>query len=158
VDHYSGPGAGRVAAGVSIVTLAARRGYMLAKPFGLLLVTYSFWLLVSLNILPNSLVGIGIAFIVVVILGQWIYRRDRATDITIQSWWNEHRRLILAYELFFTLAFIGWAIFRAYSPDISSAEKPMEMAFFNAASRSASFRHTIRGCPAIRSRTITLAM
>ena len=43
------------------------RGYTLAKPLGLLLVSYVLWLLASLRILPNTLPGILIAFLIVII-------------------------------------------------------------------------------------------
>ncbi len=115
------------------------RGYMLAKPLGLLLTSYFFWLAVSFHILPNTSLGILAAFVFVVAISWGLYCRERSSLISILSWLRDHYRLMIAYELLFALAFIGWSVFRAYSPDISSAEKPMEMAFFNAASRSASF-------------------
>ncbi len=53
--------------------------------------------------------------------------------------WREQRTLFIAYEIVFAVALIGWAIFRAHSPDLSTTEKPMEFAFFNAINRSATF-------------------
>ncbi|HSD85625.1 MAG TPA: DUF2298 domain-containing protein, partial [Anaerolineae bacterium] len=45
----------------------------------------------------------------------------------------------IAYETIFAVALIVWAIFRAHVPDLSTTEKPMEFAFFNAINRSATF-------------------
>jgi YYY domain-containing protein len=122
------------------------RGYMLAKPLGLLLVSYILWLLASIGILQNNLVGIGLVVVIVSGGSQWVYRRNRdrspqssPSDIPLTNWLREHLLLVVAYELVFGLAFIGWAIFRAHNPDVLSGEKSMELAFLNAVSRSAKF-------------------
>ncbi len=115
------------------------RGYLLAKPLGLLSVSYVLWLLVSFHALPNTPVGILIAFFGVAVFSQWIYRRDHGKTISLRRWLSEHWRIVMAYELLFAAALVGWAIFRMYAPDVSTAEKPMEFAFFNAVSRSGSF-------------------
>ncbi len=113
------------------------RGYLLAKPLGLLIVSYFFWLLVSVHLLPNNVVGIGVAFMFLVILSVWEYRREKPS--LLFPWLREHRWLVIEYELLFALAFVGWAIFRAHAPDSVTGEKPMELAFLNAISRSPSF-------------------
>ena len=120
---------------------------MLAKPLGLLLVSYTLWLLASIGILQNNLIGIGLAFVLVGGAGQWIYRRSRnqsslssPSDISLTHWLRNHLPLVVAYELILGLAFVGWAIFRAHNPDVLSGEKSMELAFLNAISRSARFQ------------------
>ncbi len=115
------------------------RGYLFAKPLGLLSVGYVLWLLVSFHVLSNTPVGILIAFFGVTVFSQWIYWRDRDKSSSLRRWLREHWRIVIAYEVLFAVALIGWAIFRRYAPDVSSAEKPMEFAFFNAVSRSRSF-------------------
>jgi len=112
------------------------RGYLLAKPLGLLIVSYLFWLCVSLQLLPNSVVAFLIVFAIVVLSSIWVYRREK---MSLRVWLREHRGLVIAYELLFVIAFVGWAIFRAHVPDVVTGEKPMELAFLNAITRSATF-------------------
>ena len=57
------------------------RGYMLAKPLGLLLVSYTLWLLASFRILPNTPIGILIALILVAGLSVWVYRRPPTSNL-----------------------------------------------------------------------------
>jgi YYY domain-containing protein len=112
------------------------RGYMFAKPLGLLIVSYLFWLLASLRLLPNTIATLLIVFAGVIAASGWVYRREK---MPLLAWLREHRRLVISYELLFAIAFIGWAIFRAHVPDVSTAEKPMEIAFINAIGRSTFF-------------------
>ena len=112
------------------------RGYLFAKPLGLLIVSYLFWLLVSLRLLPNTVVGILVAFAILITASALASRRE---EISLRGWLRDHRQLVISYELLFASAFVGWAIFRAHVPDVSTAEKPMELAFINAVSRSAFF-------------------
>ena len=112
------------------------RGYTFAKPIGLLIVGYLFWLFVSLRLLPNTLVSMLVVFVILVVASGWAYRREKTSPL---CWLREHRWLIISYELLFAVAFIGWAIFRAHAPDIITGEKPMELAFLNAINRSPAF-------------------
>jgi YYY domain-containing protein len=112
------------------------RGYLFAKPLGLLIVSYLFWLCVSLQLLPNVVVTILVVLAIVILGSAWAYRREKMSPLI---WLREHRRLVISYELLFAIALIGWAIFRAHVPDVSTAEKPMEMAFINAIGRSTFF-------------------
>ena len=55
------------------------------------------------------------------------------------SWLREHLTLVIVTELVFTIAFFAWAIVRAYMPEISATEKPMEFAFLNGVLQSDRF-------------------
>ncbi len=46
---------------------------------------------------------------------------------------------MLVTELLFLVVLVGWAVFRAYNPDIAGTEKPMEFAFVNGILRSPLF-------------------
>lgn len=115
------------------------RGFMLAKPIGLLFVSYGVWLLANFGIVENTAGGILVVVVALALVGVWAYRRRSDQGSSIRAWLREHRGLFVAYELLFLLAFVGWAIYRAHNPDISTTEKPMEFAFFNAIGRSATF-------------------
>jgi YYY domain-containing protein len=116
------------------------RGYMLAKPIGLLFVAYGVWILATLGVLQNTTGGILVVLIAVAVLSAWAWRNqpDEAR-VNLLRFWREKLTLFLAYEMVFALILIGWSIVRAHSPDLSSTEKPMEFAFFNAINRSPAF-------------------
>jgi YYY domain-containing protein len=114
------------------------RGYSVAKPVGLLLGNYVLWLVGALGWLRNTEGGILLSFGLVALLGAWVYRRwDDGPRL--RDWLRDHKWLVAAYELVFLIAFVGWAIFRAHNPDLSTTEKPMEFAFMNAIGRSQTF-------------------
>ncbi len=142
------------------------RGYALVKPLGLLLVAYPFWLLTTLGWLTNTrgamvLVGLGVGA-----LAWGLVERQQTTDdrqqtqdespnhpiiqspnrqsaiensIALRVWLHQNATLVLATELVFTLAFFGWTLVRAYMPEITATEKPMEFAFLNAVLQSERF-------------------
>jgi YYY domain-containing protein len=122
------------------------RGYMLSKPLGLMLASYGVWLLASFGVVQNTVGGIITVLIGVAIFSVFVYRRnqlpatsDQPPAPTLRQWLRDHRALVIAYEVLFLIALIGWSIFRAHNPDLGTTEKPMEFAFFNAIGRSAAF-------------------
>jgi YYY domain-containing protein len=118
------------------------RGYALARPLGLLLGAYLFWLGNSLGLLRNHWGGVLLALVVVAGLSWLAYRRWPGHDETrLLPWLGEHWRLVLVVEVVFALAFAGWAWLRGFSPDLmtTGGEKFMEIAFINAILRSETF-------------------
>jgi len=57
----------------------------------------------------------------------------------LRAWLRQNATLVFTTELVFTLAFFGWALVRAYMPEITATEKPMEFAFLNAVLQSERF-------------------
>jgi YYY domain-containing protein len=118
------------------------RGYTFARPLGLLLTSYLFWLGASLGLLRNRWGGILFALIALAGLSWLAYRRwPGKSEARLFPWLREQWRLVVAVELIFALAFAGWAWFRGFSPDLMTAggEKFMEIAFINAILRSEVF-------------------
>jgi YYY domain-containing protein len=116
------------------------RGYAFVKSLGLLLVSYVFWLLSSGGFLSNTWGGIAFAALVVAALSIAYYRwRGAGEETGLREWLRVNWRPVLAVELVFAVAFGGWALYRAYTPDIAATEKPMEFAFLNAILRSDRF-------------------
>lgn len=121
------------------------RGYALAKPLGLLLVTYVLWLSASLGLLRNSTGGILASLLVVLVASAWLgragLRRTDAGQRPLWAWLRAHRRLIAVTELLFLATLFGWAVVRSYSPEITTAggEKWMELTFLNGILRSERF-------------------
>jgi len=120
------------------------RGYAFARPLGLLLMTYVLWLGGSLGILRNSIGGALVGLLAVAALSAWAWRKmGGAARLRpeLVNYWREHRGAILTTEVLFLVCLAGWALYRAYSPDIATAggEKFMEFAFINSLLRSPSF-------------------
>jgi YYY domain-containing protein len=121
------------------------RGYAFARPLGLLLAGYIFWMAGSLGILRNDLGGVLAALFVLACLSLYVGRRElglvaRRPDDgpTLWQFLREHATLVVLVELLFFLVLGLWALYRAYSPDIATAggEKFMEYAFINATRRT----------------------
>lgn len=120
------------------------RGFAFARPLGLLLSGYVLWLAGSFGLLRNNLGGVVVAMLVVLGLGlAWLWPRGRgAGDPPAPSLWlRAEWRYALAVEVLFAAALFGWAVYKAYNPDIetSGGEKWMEIAFVNASLRSPTF-------------------
>lgn len=112
------------------------RGYTLSKPFGLLLVGYTFWLLNSFSILPNSAVGIILATAPLIALSGWFAYREREE---LQAWIREHWPYIAGVEALFFVAFITAVWLRTTVGDISGTEQPMDLMFVNATMQADTF-------------------
>src|SRR3954447_10599383 len=99
------------------------RGVAFAKPLGLLLVTWLVWVLGSVGVAQSTLL-----WIVVVLLlagaGAVVLWRGRPALPRRAGLWSEGLALG---------AFALMALLVAYSPDVWQTEKPMDMAFINAA-------------------------
>ncbi|MCB0252521.1 MAG: hypothetical protein KDI55_02215 [Anaerolineae bacterium] len=121
------------------------RGYALAKPLGLLLVSYLLWLGASLGFLRNGVGGILLAWAVVLGASLWLgrasWQRDDSGQRPLFSWLREHWVLVAVTEILFLAALVGWAFIRSFSPEITTAggEKFMELTFLNGILRSQQF-------------------
>jgi YYY domain-containing protein len=140
------------------------RGYAFIKPLGLLLIAYPFWLLTTFGFLTNTRGNIAFVALGVTALSWWLGKRPRTKDegrmtedespnhpitqspnrpienpITLRAWLRQNATLILTTELVFTLAFLAWVLIRAYMPEITATEKPMEFAFLNGVLQSERF-------------------
>ena len=113
------------------------RGLLLARPLGLLLVSYLVWLAVSLGWLDFSRAAVVLGLAVVAALSALALaaRWREMRDFLAQRW-----RLLVTGETLFLLAFLAFALLRAWNPDLwhpwRGGEKPMELAQLNAIIRS----------------------
>ncbi len=108
-------------------------GYPFARPLGLLLVSWIFWLGCSFGLIQNNGGGIIASLALAWLISWGAGRRD------LGAFWEKERLLILTTELLHALAFGSFVLFKAFRPEISGTEKPMELAFLNAILRSWSF-------------------
>ena len=108
-------------------------GVAFAKPLGLLLATWLVWIAGSLGVVPGLGVWIG-AVVLLVAAGALAWWRWRPP-----LWEGFNRTCLLWSEGLALVAFAGMALLVAYSPDVWQTEKPMDMAFINAAGNADSF-------------------
>ncbi len=113
------------------------RGYLLAKPLGVVLLAYPVWLIVSLKLVHFEQTTIAAVLIALLLSGVAItwWRRDEVIGFVRANW-----RLILFSELVFLAAFFFFRELRLDNPDLwhpyRGGEKPMDLAYFTAVTRS----------------------
>ncbi|MFN8528201.1 MAG: DUF2298 domain-containing protein [Anaerolineae bacterium] len=135
-------------AGAAIFPLCTRflrglpdRGYTFARPAGMLIVAFVFWLLGCFGFLQNTAGGMVLSWLIVLVISLIGYFAGRDTDEPMdwRGWWKENWTLILSAELVFAAALIGWCIVRTYQNGILYTEKDMELAFISSVMRSSSY-------------------
>jgi YYY domain-containing protein len=132
-------------AGIAVLPLCTRllgalpdRGYTMSRAAGLLLTGYIFWILGSLGFLRNTSGSIILSWLVVLAISITVYFRG-GDLFNWRAWWRENRTVVIAGELLFIILFVGWAIMRAYQPELHSTEKPMDLMFISSIMRSPAF-------------------
>lgn len=112
------------------------RGYALSKPFALLLLGYTFWLLNSLHFLPNSPRGIIIALVLLALLSA-AFARARREELL--AWLEAHSTYMLGVEVLLLVAFLSFVWLRSFNGSILGTEQPMDLMFLNAATQAEHF-------------------
>ncbi len=145
------------------------RGYAFAKPLGIFLTSYSLWILAMLGIVRNTGGTLVLIVAALVAASWWLAMRrptpvaeaktrrvvarpdktrpapkrqviaEQGERPEILTWLRANVRLVAAEEALFLGGLVLWAIFKAYNPEITATEKPMEIAFLNGILRSEQF-------------------
>lgn len=113
------------------------RGISLARPLGLLLWAFAFWLLNSLGVLQNDIGSELVAFALLLGFSLWSLRGDRFK--TFVDWLSAKKRTVLTGEAVFLVMFVLWIWVRGMNPEAAFTEKPMELAFINSILRTTHF-------------------
>jgi YYY domain-containing protein len=114
----------------------ADRGYSLSRALGLLVWGYVFWLFTSLGISQNDVGGLLLGLLILGGLSIWAVGNRKSE---IGNWIRTNLFLVRNIEILFFIAFAFLAFVRASNPELTSAEKPMELMFINAILRSPTF-------------------
>lgn len=116
------------------------QGYGLSKILGLLLVSYSVWLLASLKILPFFSETIWL--IIIGFVG-WNYIKIKNLKARQAGFLRnikiKNLKIILLEELLFLICLVAWSWVRGFQPAISGLEKYMDYGFVNSLLRSRFF-------------------
>lgn len=114
------------------------RGYAFARPLGLMVAGWAFWLFSVFGWLPNTAGAIVAVLFLLAIAGLALQLRPSCGEVDSAPL---PRGLILTVEVVFAAAFVLWCLVRAHMPRIETAggEKWMEIAFLNAVLRAPRF-------------------
>ncbi len=112
------------------------RGYAFSKLLGLVLLVYALWMGGYVHLFQNTFLTLVVLLALLSLLSLWLLKRKGRE---MRAYLRDHKALIIATELVFLLAFLGWTWFRVYTPDISHTEQPMDMAMMNTSRVSANF-------------------
>ncbi|MEA3407039.1 MAG: DUF2298 domain-containing protein [Chloroflexota bacterium] len=111
-------------------------GFGFSRQVGLILSAFAFWLLVTLGILQNTTSCIVFVLLLMGGFSAYLWSKDGEWMLAALG---ERKRVLLITECVFIVGLAGFALFRAYNPDIAGTEKPMEFAFINGILRSRTF-------------------
>lgn len=114
------------------------KGYALSKILGVLLISYTAWVLGSLKILPFNTLGLFIIWLLFVIVNSgviWMMKRHRLKLPPFSG----HIKIYLLEEILFLGGLIFWGYVRAHEPSIHGLEKFMDFGFINSILRSEYF-------------------
>ena len=109
------------------------RGYAYSRALGLLLLTYVYWLLGVIGLLPNTAGALRLVAACLASLGtvSWLVRRRQLMACLKSEW-----RHVLTVELLFAAMLALYAAHKAYDPAINHTEEPMDFAMLNGILRS----------------------
>ena len=132
--------------GIALVTLPAAmllfrplsdRGYLLAKPLGILVVGLIVWLLASLRWIEfgRESVGVAVLLVAAVSVALLAVRRKELFDAIRRRW-----GIFVVGEAVFVVAFLAFVLMRMANPDLwhshLGGEKPMDLAYLSAVLKS----------------------
>ena len=123
--------------GLSVLPLAVRvlrtlpdRGYLFAKPLGILVAAYLCWILGSFGIIHFDQATTIVAVVAVGVACWAAWGREALFDL------RKIRGHLLVSEAVFLVSLAGAAWIRAHNPEIAGTEKPMDLALLNALYRT----------------------
>ncbi len=106
------------------------KGYIFSKITGIFLISYFSWLL---GFIHFSTVTVIIVMLIISALSAWAYVKNKDE---ISDFFANNIIFIFMAEIIFIAAFVIYARFRMYQPDIVGTEKFMDFAFMNSISRA----------------------
>lgn len=112
------------------------RGFVFARPLGLILISFIYWLFGTLGLLRVDIGSLICAVLAAAVPAAvvWIKHRDEAAEYLRTA-----RIYLIVSEAVFLAAFLLIISFRLGGPEVSGTEKPMELMFINSILKSETF-------------------
>ena len=115
------------------------RGVVLAKPLGLLLVSWLVWMGASLGLWTFSRSTVALSILLLAVVSGVLFYRNRWLIALAKRHW----KYIASVEALFIVAYLVFVLVRAANPDLWHAwrggEKPMDVAYLIAVVKSSTF-------------------
>ncbi len=115
------------------------RGIVLAKPLGLLLVSWLVWMGASVGLWTFSRASVALSIALLAVMSAVVLYRDRWLVALAKRHW----KYIASVEALFIAAYLAFVLVRAANPDLWHAwrggEKPMELSYLIAVVKSSTF-------------------
>jgi YYY domain-containing protein len=108
------------------------RGYLFAKPLGVLLYGLVLWLGVGCGLLRNEAGGAVLAVLGLAVLSAFLGRdafRPPPGRASLYQWLRANASLVVVGEALFLAVFAGWSLVRAHDPAADHTERPMDLLF-----------------------------
>jgi YYY domain-containing protein len=116
------------------------RGVVLARPLGLLLVSWLVWLGASVGVWSFGRTSIVLSVLVLASVSGALFWRNRPLMLGLA---RRHWRYLITVEALFIVAFLVFLMIRAANPDLwhpyRGGEKPMDLSYLTAVAKSVSF-------------------
>ncbi len=110
------------------------KGYIFGKTIGIVLISYSVFILSFLKIFRFSFFEIVFVLFLYLLLNLYVLRK-----ISLKKVLKESLKIIIIEEIVFLVSFIFWAFIRGNMPNINGLEKFMDFGFVNSILRSEYF-------------------
>lgn len=116
----------------SLFPTFSSKGYIFSKIIGLVIITYSIYVLATFHILPFSIFSLLAIIIVCLAINIYLFTK---TDFS----WRGILKHIILEEIIFLAALIVWSYIRVHEPSIHGLEKFMDFGFVNSILKSTYF-------------------
>jgi YYY domain-containing protein len=108
------------------------RGHGASKTLGVLATGLALWLGTAWGMLRTERGGVALVVLALGALALWRARRDPAGFASLRAALRERRAAVVAGEVLFAVAFVGWTAVRALDPAIEHSEQPMDLMLIQA--------------------------
>src|SRR3989344_2331786 len=107
------------------------KSYIFSRVLGILMISYSVWIISSLKILTFQTLNIAIICFVFLIINLFLLFKFKLIHAFKILW-----KIFLFEEVLFLAALLFWSFIRAHEPSIHGLEKFMDFGFVNSILRS----------------------
>lgn len=106
-------------------------GYIFSKTLGIIVISYTIYLLSFLHVVPFSTTSIFLVLWLYFLINVIVLKKQNLKKLLFQK-----KKIFLVQEFIFLSAILIWSYVRAFQPDINGLEKFMDFGFVNSILRS----------------------